>query len=94
MTHIDRGMVGKTFVATHWPITDPEVVKTLMELPENPPDGNGRSEWHWIHLADGDLIVGFFPQADDYEAAQVFAEADFFLAEADSEVCGHVIDND
>jgi hypothetical protein len=28
--------------------------------------GNGRSKWVWLRLANGDLILGTFPQGDTY----------------------------
>lgn len=27
---------------------------------------NGRSEWVWVRLPNGDLILGVFPQGDTY----------------------------
>lgn len=27
---------------------------------------NGRSEWVWVRLANGDLLLGVFPQGDTY----------------------------
>jgi hypothetical protein len=35
-------------------------------LAANPDDEDGRSEWLWIRLANGDLIFGCFPQAGTY----------------------------
>lgn len=28
--------------------------------------GNGRSEWAWLRLPNGDLMLGVFPQGDTY----------------------------
>jgi hypothetical protein len=35
---------------------------------------NGRSEWLWIRLANGDLVLGVFPQGDTYFAVEEDAE--------------------
>jgi hypothetical protein len=29
-------------------------------------DGDGRSEWFWMRLQDGTLLLGVFPQGDTY----------------------------
>jgi hypothetical protein len=29
-------------------------------------DENGRSEWVWVRLRNGDLVLGVFPQGDTY----------------------------
>lgn len=29
-------------------------------------DNDGRSEWQWFRLANGDLILGVFPRGDTY----------------------------
>lgn len=29
-------------------------------------DDNGRSEWQWFRLANGDLIFGCYPRGDTY----------------------------
>lgn len=29
--------------------------------------GDGRSEWVWLRLHNGDLMLGVFPQGDTYE---------------------------
>ena len=36
--------------------------------------GDGRSEWVWVRLGNGDLILGVFPQGDTYFAVEVDAE--------------------
>jgi hypothetical protein len=41
-----------------------------------PTEGNdGRSEWLWIRLPNGDLILGVYPQGDTY--MEVEGEASF-----------------
>lgn len=39
----------------------------MMNLPiDGPDDMDGRSEWLWIRLPNGDLMCGFFPHGDSY----------------------------
>lgn len=33
-------------------------------------DPDGRSQWVWVRLPDGDLILGIFPQGATYEGTQ------------------------
>lgn len=33
--------------------------------------GDGRSEWKWFRLANGDLILGCWPQGDTYEMTEM-----------------------
>lgn len=41
--------------------------KTVAEKVINSHVGDdGRSEWHWFRLANGDLILGVFPRGDTY----------------------------
>lgn len=42
----------------------PEFVKKVLEAPTEGSDG--RSEWMWIRLPDGTLILGVFPKGDTY----------------------------
>lgn len=34
---------------------------------------NGRSNWVWVRLPNGDLILGVFPQGETYEAVELDA---------------------
>jgi len=44
-------------------VADPMMVNFVV----NQPVGNdGRSEWQWFRLANGDLILGVFPCGDTY----------------------------
>lgn len=36
--------------------------------------GDGRSEWVWLRLYNGDLILGVFPQGATYEEMEIEAE--------------------
>jgi hypothetical protein len=33
-------------------------------------DPDGRSQWVWVRLPDGDLVLGIFPQGDTYELTE------------------------
>lgn len=44
----------------------PEAVAYVLAAEENDKNDNGRSEWLWIRLANGDLVLGVFPQGDTY----------------------------
>ena len=45
-------------------------VRTVLDAEENAEDGNGRSEYVWVRLQDGTLILGVFPQGDTYLAVE------------------------
>lgn len=53
----------KAYLGTLYPVTDPETVEHLVAQPIN---DDGRSEWFWLRLANGDLMVGLFPRGDTY----------------------------
>lgn len=41
-----------------------DVLKVIMQDDEG---DNGRSEWLWVTLPNGDLILGTYPQGNTYE---------------------------
>jgi hypothetical protein len=41
-----------------------ESVETVLAADEN--DEDGRSEWLWVRLPNGDLILGVYPQGETY----------------------------
>jgi hypothetical protein len=43
---------------------DPESARLVMDAEEG--DNNGRSEYLWIRLQNGDLILGVYPKGDTY----------------------------
>lgn len=45
-----------------------ESVRTVLTADEN--SGDGRSNWVWVRLRNGDLILGVFPQGDTYFATE------------------------
>ena len=48
-----------------------KAVKKVLKAPKN--TGNGRSNWMWVRLPNGDLILGVFPQGETYEAVELDA---------------------
>ena len=46
----------------------PESVRTVLAADED--DEDGRSEWLWVRLPNGDLILGVYPQGDTYCATE------------------------
>lgn len=69
-----------TKLAPHNTVADPEygghhlasVLPATKEqvdfvLSQSEDDEDGRSNWVWVRLANGDLILGVYPQGDTYE---------------------------
>ena len=52
-------------IAWHGPATEADVADVLA-LDEDSDDG--RSDWRWVRLVNGDLMLGVFPQGDGYFA--------------------------
>lgn len=48
-------------------------VALVLERDEN--DGDGRSNWVWLRLQNGDLVLGVFPQGDTYFGCEEDAAA-------------------
>ena len=51
------------YLVSHIPASQ-ALVDMVLSAPEGDPDG--RSEWRWFRLANGDLILGVFPCGDTY----------------------------
>lgn len=47
---------------------DDAAVQAVLDMPAN--TDNGRSNWKWIRLINGDLILGCFPHGDTYFATE------------------------
>jgi hypothetical protein len=45
-----------------------ESVLTVLSASDDNMDG--RSDWVWVRLASGDLVLGVFPQGDTYMATE------------------------
>lgn len=54
---------GERVIATIKP-ADPEIVQQVLAADES--DDDGRSQWVWVRLPNGDLILGVYPQGDTY----------------------------
>lgn len=48
-----------------------EAVNVILASSDTDPDG--RSEWLWVRLANGDLLLATYPQGDGYFAHEVEA---------------------
>lgn len=46
----------------------PEVAQVVIDAAPN--TGDGRSDWHWFRLANGDLMLATFPQGETYFATE------------------------
>lgn len=64
-------------------------VEELLDKPMTPfrdsTDGHGhiedsRSEWVWVRLANGDLILGFYPRGEAYMEQEVAVETAYLNA--------------
>lgn len=64
-------------LSTHFPASQ-EAVDLLLSQPIN---DDGRSEWRWVRLANGDLILGLFPQGEAYFELEGMVAADLKRAE-------------
>jgi hypothetical protein len=53
----------EAIIARSKPASDEMVEKVLNASTEG---SDGRSRWMWFRLANGDLILGVFPQGDTY----------------------------
>lgn len=51
------------FLALHIPAADADVECVISATTEG---YDGRSDWRWFRLPNGDLILGVFPQGDTY----------------------------
>lgn len=49
-----------------------EIVKMVLAAKVKDPDG--RSQFLWVRLPNGDLILGVYPQAGTYEACELDAQ--------------------
>jgi hypothetical protein len=66
------------YVATVAPASE-EGIKIVTDA--NPDSDDGRSPFMWVLLANGDLLLGVFPQGETYEKLEKIVHADFCRAE-------------
>ena len=50
-------------IAYTYPAKLSDVIQVLVQDPD---DDNGRSDWRWLRLNNGDLALIVFPQGDTY----------------------------
>ena len=62
-------------LATIIPIRNSSMLHTVIDTPIIN-DGDGRSQWCWCRFANGDLMLGFFPQGEIYELASAMEQED------------------
>lgn len=55
---------NNVLIATVHPVQSRIAKEYVLKADE---DANGRSEWCWITLANGDLILGVFPHGETHE---------------------------
>jgi hypothetical protein len=51
-------------LATVVPVETESMIKTILD--SSTKSGDGRSPWVWVRLANGDLLLGMFPQGETY----------------------------
>lgn len=68
---------GETFVASSFPVQDDMVPTAFLTMSVS---DDTRSGWTWVRLADGDLILGFFPCGGTYEALETVVNDDYQTA--------------
>jgi hypothetical protein len=59
--YIDDDDEGGQFLAQVKPASE-QAVEQMLDVPQ----GHGRSNWVWVRLQNGDLLLGFFPQQEMY----------------------------
>lgn len=62
--------------AIHWPASPEGAIQVILASAEEE-NGITRSEWQWIRLANGDLILGVYPQDELYSSIEEIAHKDF-----------------
>lgn len=71
-------------IATFYPVRDPEIVDKVIKAPANFGDYDthdyGRSQWYWFRLANGDLVMGCFPQSALYMELEDVVADDYVTA--------------
>lgn len=82
--HIVSDEETGAYVASVHPASD-ESVFTVLAADPNADKGMARSQWPWVRLADGTLVLGVFPQDGTYFAVEVDAETPLDLLNSFSE---------
>lgn len=66
---------GEINLATIIPVRNSSQLGSIINTPIIN-DGDGRSQWCWCRFANGDLMLGFFPQGEIYELASAMEQED------------------
>ena len=66
-TYLTPDEYADVAVVSIHPASDKEVALVLSQTEEG---SDGRSNWLWIRLDNGDLILGTYPQGNTYEAVE------------------------
>ncbi|MGE5510373.1 MAG: hypothetical protein ACM31O_03865 [Bacteroidota bacterium] len=66
----DTGAVRDRVIARVHPASDSSVMEVLRADQDSE---DGRSQWMWLRLSDGTLMLGIFPQGDTYFACETDA---------------------
>ena len=74
-------------LAHSYAVRDTGLVARLIAQPE---DEDGRSEWRWLFLDSGDLMIGFFPRGNTYSECEVSFTEDWQLAHGNDTITEHV----
>jgi hypothetical protein len=64
----DLETISEDMSIGHFKPASDEAVQAVLAYDPDLPDGDTRSEWLWVRLANGDLILGVFPQDEGYFA--------------------------
>lgn len=67
-------------LATVFPASTESVLNLLAAPQTKEGENDGRSEWVWIRFANGDLVMGIFPQGGVYEMLEGDVEEDYKAA--------------
>lgn len=59
----DEGSPGERVIGVMRPAS-PESVEAVLSADEN--DDDGRSQFFWLRLSNGDLVLATFPQGETY----------------------------
>jgi len=66
----DPSVPGRLIASIH--PASKKIVKMVLKAKVN--DHDGRSQFLWVRLPNGDLVLGVYPQAETYEACEKDAQ--------------------
>lgn len=71
-------MTHEHLIAQVFPANEESAIDAVIAEPD---DSDGWSEWVWMRLANGDLILGRFPKGDTYFEQEDAVDKDYVKAE-------------